>query len=162
MTYETETDEQLVISSATLQHKREAIRKIEKKANEYQSKVVGTNDNFRSLRFQFNAEAARHYVSGTAADYHTSMLQMQLDANIAANNQPYASLDLATFAAVIVGLERIMFMGVGLVEYVLITGRSYVNEADTAAEIDEALERLSVEAEEKFTAIQAEFVALFS
>ena len=140
------------------QLRREAIRRIQKKANEYQEQVVGTNDDYRFQRFRLNLESAKAIVAGTATSYQESMLTQQLDANIAAEHPVVKDLDLAGFANWIIAFELVTVLGAGYIESVLITGAALINTAESSAEIEAILEQLAIDAEVKYQ----ELIALIS
>ena len=140
------------------QLRREAIRRIQKKANEYQEQVVGTNDDYRFQRFRLNLESAKAIAAGTATSYQEAMLTQQLDANIAAEHPVVKDLDLAGFASWIIAFELVTVLGAGYIESVLITGTSLINAAESSTEIESILVQLAIDAEVKYQ----ELIALIS
>jgi hypothetical protein len=137
------------------QLRREAVRKIEKRANDYQAQVVGTPDPAREQRFQYNIRASKHIIAGDATDAQTNMLQSQLDTCNAVNHPQFAGMTLLEFATYIYNYHELLYTGAGLIETTLVYGRSLVNAAETKEEIDSALDTLEEMAATKFNQLFA-------
>jgi len=119
-----------------LEHKkRVAVREIETVANQYQAKIIGTDDVGRAERFKLNLQAAKAIQAGTASPAQIASLQMQLDANKQTGHPIIQSMTLADFAAWIVDFEQLSFKATGLIEKVLTLGRAQIMNAESSAEI---------------------------
>lgn len=133
--------------------KRVAVREIEKAANEYQSKIIGTTDSLRAERFKLNLLAAHALISSTATAEQTAMLQNQLDANVITQHPQITGMSLNQFAQWIVNFEKIAVLGSGLIEKVLILGRAAIWNAESSAEIAQIKANLRAQAESEFAAL---------
>lgn len=132
------------------QYKREAILRVSKKADEYQEKVVGTNDSARFERFKVNLKAAKAYLNDTATSEQASCLNIQLITNKAVGHPVIVDFDLKQFAEWIVSFEKVTILGSAYIESVLIEGSVRINAAESKDEVDNIISELSVKSEEKF------------
>lgn len=138
-----------------LQLRREAIRKIENRANDYQAQVVGTPDPAREQRFQYNIRAAKGILEGDATTAQTDMLQTQLDTCTSVNHPTFAGMTLQEFATYIYNYHELLYTGAGMIETTIVYGRSLINAAETKAEVEAALVELEEMASAKYTQLFA-------
>lgn len=127
--------------------KTETIRIIDQKAAEFHMRIVGTNDKAREMRFALNLECAKRLLAGQASVSEQQMLQMQWEANRAAEHPVLKGKTLEQFAQWIVDFEKITMLGAGVIEATLIKGRALVNAAQTVDELEQVKIQLAQEAE---------------
>ncbi|TXH70681.1 MAG: hypothetical protein E6Q85_07850 [Thiothrix sp.] len=127
--------------------KTETIKLIEQKAAEFHMRIVGTNDKTREMRFALNLECAKRLLAGQASISDQQMLQMQWEANQAAEHPVLKGKTLAQFAQWIVDFEKITMLGAGMIEATLIKGRALINTAQTIDEVEQVKIQLAQEAE---------------
>lgn len=134
---------QAVLDQELSAAKTTAIVLIEQKASDYHALVVGTADKGREARFALNLECAKRLLAGEASAAERQMLQVQLEANQAAQHPVLLGKSLEQFARWIIDYEEKMLLGAAAIEATLIQRKAMVNAAQNIDELEQIKSQLS-------------------
>lgn len=127
-----------------------SIESVEKMADFYHEKLIGTTNEKKAKRYELNVKHAKAILSGSASDVVRAVMQKQLDADKLNDPDVFSEMDLKSFCEWLVNLGELSEVAAPLIETIRIEGKAKIKAAKTSEERSLVKSQLAERAEVEY------------